>query len=124
MSIELRMALHLHADFIIISIDMVNAYNEIKRAAVMAAHMRHTYLRKMVPLWRAKLGPTSKFWAGKDSMEHHEGLVQGSPISSSGFSFTIDGKVKEADVRLASRGGCARFGMDDGYMVGPPEVVF
>ena len=21
-------------------------------------------------------------------------------------------------------GGCARFGMDDGYMIGPPEVVF
>jgi len=32
--------------------------------------------------------------------------------------------VKEADKRLAELGGCARFGMDDGYMIGPPEVVF
>jgi hypothetical protein len=57
-------------------------------------------------------------------MEHIEGLVQGSPISSPGFSFTIDKRVKEADGRLATFGGCARFGMDDGYMVGPPEFVF
>ena len=24
---------------------------------------------------------------------------------------------------MAELGGCARFGMDDGYMIGPPEVV-
>jgi len=59
-----------------------------------------------------------------DYMEHHEGLVRGSPISSSGFSFTIHNRVKEADRRLMELGGCARFGMDDGYMIGPPEVVF
>ncbi len=56
-------------------------------------------------------------------MEHHEGLVQGSPTSSSGFSFTIHDKVKEADMRLGEYGGCARFGMDDGFMIGPKEVV-
>ncbi len=50
--------------------------------------------------------------------------MQGSPISSSGFSYTIDGHVKEADRKLGEHGGCARFGMDDGYLVGPPEVVF
>jgi hypothetical protein len=32
--------------------------------------------------------------------------------------------VKEADMRLVELGGCARFGMDDGYMIGPPEEVF
>jgi hypothetical protein len=57
-------------------------------------------------------------------MEHHEGLVQGSPIPSSGFSYTIHNRVKETDKRLVELGGCARFGMDDGYMIGPPEVVF
>ena len=57
-------------------------------------------------------------------MEHDEELVQGSPISSSGFSSIIDGVVKNADEKLAAVGGCARFGMDDGYLVGPPEIVF
>jgi hypothetical protein len=108
----------------LISIDIINAYNEINRAAVVDAHMRHTHFVRWVPFWTSKLGPTSKLWAGKDYMEHHEGLVQGSPISSSGFSFTIHNKVKEADMRMVELGGCARFGMDDGYMIGPPEVVF
>jgi len=29
-----------------------------------------------------------------------------------------------ADRRLAEVGGCARFGMDDGYLVGPREIIF
>ncbi len=45
----LRMTLHLHNGFIIVNIDMINAYNEIKRAAVLDAHIRHIYLRRMVP---------------------------------------------------------------------------
>jgi hypothetical protein len=32
--------------------------------------------------------------------------------------------VREADGKLTAAGGCARVGMDDGYMVGPREVVF
>ena len=78
----------------------------------------------MVPYGRAKLGPVAKLWAGKDTMEYEEGLQQGSPTSSSGFSYTIHEKVKRADLRLVEHGGCARFGMDDGYMMGPMEVVF
>jgi hypothetical protein len=57
-------------------------------------------------------------------MENMEGLVQGSPTSSSGFSYTIHDKVKEAVWRLAEYGRCARFGMDDGYLIGPKEVIF
>ena len=120
----LRMVLHFRGGFILISIDIINAYNEIKRQAVVDAHMRHASFRKWVPYWTAKLGPTSTLGGGEDYMENHEGLVQGSPISSSGFSFTIHNRVKEADRQLARTGGCARFGTDDGYMIGPKEVVF
>ena len=49
--------------------------------------------------------------------------MQGPPTSSSDFSYTIHDKVKEADRKLAEHGGCARFGMDDGYMIGPKEVI-
>ncbi len=52
-------------------------------------------------------------------MWNHEGSA-----SSSAFSYTIHGKVKAADAKLAMYGGCARFSMDDGYMVGPREVIF
>jgi hypothetical protein len=50
--------------------------------------------------------------------------VHGSSTSSSEFSYTIHENVKKVDKRLEECGGCARFGMDDGYMVGPKEVVF
>jgi hypothetical protein len=32
--------------------------------------------------------------------------------------------VREADKKLTAAVECARFGMDDGYMVDPREVVF
>ena len=70
------------------------------------------------------MGHTALLWAGKDTMEYNEGLVHGSPTSSSGLSYTIHEDAKRADVRLVECGGCARFGMDDGYMIGLKEVVF
>jgi hypothetical protein len=120
----LRMTLHRNDDFIILGVDISNAYCELMRASVVERHMESEKMRGMVPYWRAKLGPNAKLWAGADYMDYMEGLVQGSPTSSSGFSFTIHDKVKEADRRLAEVGGCARFGMDDGYMVGPKEIIF
>jgi hypothetical protein len=60
----------------------------------------------------------------KKGMEYREGLVQGSPTSSSGFSYTIHNKVKASEIKLAEHGGCARFGMDDGYLIGPKEMIF
>ena len=121
---RLMMTLQTRPDFIIVGVDTSNAYCEVMRASVFARHMRHDRLCGMVPYWRAKLGPVVKLWAGKDMMEYEEGLQHGYPTSSSGFSYTIHEKVKEADIRLVEHGGCARIGMDDGYMMGPKEVVF
>ncbi len=82
LAMGLKMVLHLRGGFILISIDIINVYIEIKRAAVVAAHMRKAHFVRWVPYWRSKLEPTSRLWAGQDFMEHHEGLVQGSLISS------------------------------------------
>jgi hypothetical protein len=49
LAMGLRMVLHLRGGFILISIDIVNAYNEIKRAATVDAHMRRTHFVKWVP---------------------------------------------------------------------------
>ena len=57
-------------------------------------------------------------------MAYSEGLVESSPNSSSWFFYTIHENVKKADGRLVECGGCPRCGMDDGYMIGPKEVVF
>ena len=43
LAMGLRIVLHLRGGVIFISIDIINAYNKIKRAAVVAAHMRKTH---------------------------------------------------------------------------------
>ncbi len=49
LAMGLKMVLHLRGGFILISIGIVSAYNEIKRAEVVGAHMRHTHFVKWVP---------------------------------------------------------------------------
>jgi hypothetical protein len=120
----LEMIIGMKKDFILIIVDIANAFCEVMRASVIERHMEHNKFRGMVPYWRAKLGPTTTLWAGTYTMEYSEGLVHGSSTSSSGFSYTIHEDVKRAISRLVECGGCARFGMDDGYIFGPKEVVF
>ncbi len=48
LAMGLRMTMKLHRRFIIITIDMVIAYNEIKRNTVMEAHIRHNSMKKSV----------------------------------------------------------------------------
>ncbi len=59
LAIGLRMTMQIHAGFFIISIDMVNAFNEIKRAAMLDAHNRHITLKREVPFWTEGLPPNS-----------------------------------------------------------------
>ena len=68
----LRMIISLNKDFIIINVDIVNAYCEVMRASVIERHMEHDRLRGMVPYWRAKLGPAANLWTGDGSMEYRE----------------------------------------------------
>ena len=40
------------------------------------------------------------------------------------FCVGIQEAAEELDAAVAAAGGVARFGMDDGFVVGPPHVVF
>ncbi len=55
--------------------DISNAYCEVKRVSVGKRLMGSEKMRGMVPYRRAKLGPNSKLWAGRDNMDYMEGLV-------------------------------------------------
>ena len=59
--------------------------------------------------------------AGFDS---EEGVQQGSGPASTGFCAGIHPEVQALDSELSAQGGAARFIMDDGYEVGPPELMF
>ena len=61
---------------------------------------------------------------GKKWGESGEGATQGAaPGSSPWFCAAIHKSVRRLDEALRSAGGLARFGMDDGYAVGPKEIV-
>ncbi len=51
-------------------------------------------------------------------------MQQGNALASRGFCAAIHPDVVALDTRLAASGGAAKFDMDDGYAIGPPEVVF
>jgi hypothetical protein len=108
LAMGLRMTLHVHDTFVLIIIDIKNAYNAMSRAAICAGHLIHDILRRTVPYWRAKLGPHSPVWAGSEEFMGDDGLNQGSPSSSLEFSWTIHGRLKQADEKLVLHDGCAR----------------
>ena len=120
----LRLLLELNPGFILVSIDIVNAYNAASRAAILHRHMEVPDLRAAVPYLRAELSAATSVYAGGKAILSDEGVQQGSPIASAAFAVAIHPEVKAADEALAAHGGCARFGMDDGYLLGPPDVVF
>jgi hypothetical protein len=90
----LRMTLHRNPDFVIVGIDMENAYKQIWREVVQRRHMEHRRLIGLVPYLRGKLGPRSPMWAKYNIIYDDEGLLHGGPILSSAFSFTIHPTVR------------------------------
>ena len=120
----IRMTLASNSDHIVVTIDLENAFNSIWRQAIMKRHMEHPTLRRYIPYLRAKLGPRTPLWADEEVLWSDEGTQQGSPTSSAVHALTIHPHVQKADATLARHGGCARFGMDDGYFEGPAHVVF
>ena len=53
-----------------------------------------------------------------------EGTTQGDKASSPYFCVAWHPWVRELDKTLAEAGGLARFGMDDGYTIGPAHILF
>ena len=83
LEIGLRMTLHVHNTFVMIIIDLKNAYTAMRRAAMCEAYFRHDKLLRSVPYRREKLGPQSPVWAGAEEFWGEDGLNQGSPSSLS-----------------------------------------
>ena len=53
-----------------------------------------------------------------------EGETQGDPKAGAFFCVGIQPQVRELCSAVMEAGGVGVFGMDDGYVVGPSEVVF
>ena len=126
----LRLALEVHPDWVVVKMDMRNAFNEIKRRCVVDRLNQTDHLRGLVPATWATCSPESKvYFAGRHGLEEADydsadGVQQGDALASAGFCVAIHPEVKALDAELALHGGAAKFDMDDGYAAGPPGVVF
>ena len=110
----LRLLLEVHPDFLVVRIDLRNAYNESRRAQVLQRMAAVPGVASLVPLiLHAMYGPAgiivlpdgSRLFAGSDRGDFEEGLPQGSPESSLAFCVLIQEAVQELQEALAGGGG-------------------
>ena len=112
-------------DWVVVKVDMANAHNEVSRASVIEAledepELSHLALHAAVCLAAHHgLEVGGNLWG-----ESGEGMCQGDPLAGAWFCVAWHRFVRELDASLAAVGGMARFGNDDGYLVGPSNVVF
>jgi len=126
---SVMMLLELHPDWIVVKLDLRNAYNELKRAAVLSRMQAVDTVRDLVPLTFVSYGLASEIFIPHDGLKpagykSEEGEQQGDPLASARFCIGIHPEVKQLDSELQRCGGVARFDMDDGYVVGPADQVF
>ena len=122
---QVRMLSEKRRDFIVVKLDMRNAHNEVSRAAVIEALESEPSLRHIA--WHAATclaSHTGLECGGRLWGETGEGCTQGDPEASGWFCVAWHQEVRDLDSVLAAHGGLARFGNDDGYLVGPADVVF
>ena len=110
--------------FVCIKLDFRNAFNEVFRSRIVEAFEEEASLRHMASHAATLLAPGS----GLESRgilwgESWEGATQGDPESGPYFAVAIQKHVVRVNAMLAAEGGCARFGWDDGYLLGPAELV-
>ena len=121
---SVRMVLEANRDFICIKLDFRNAFNEISRARVIEALEEVPSLQHLAShaatLLAAGSGLESRgvLWG-----ESWEGTTQGDPESGPYFAVAIQKYVVMVNSMLAEAGGCAKFGWDDGYLLGPAEAT-
>ena len=122
---SVRMMSEANPNFIVVKLDFRNAHNEISRAAIIEELETEPSLQHLAWLAAVVLAPHTGLEAGGALWGlQGEGEVQGDPLASACFAVAIQRDVRALDKRMAAFGGMAKFGNDDGYIVGPPEKVF
>ena len=122
---SIRMLAEERRDFIVVKIDMKNAFNEVARASIIEALQEDPSLTHLAWHAAATLAPSCGLESrGMRWGESSEGTAQGDPLSAPYFNIAWQKYVRKLNCSLIDHGGMARFGMDDGYAIGPPEVVF
>ena len=122
---SVRSLIELRRSFVVVKLDLTNAFNENSRSAVIEALEAEPTLKHLAWFAATVLAPYSGLeTGGRRWGETGEGRTQGAPESAPLFCVAIQPAVRRMDARCREAGGMAKFGMDDGYAVGPKDVVF
>ena len=120
-----RMLMEQNRDWVCVKLDVKNAHNEISRASILETLESEPTLRHLTNHMATILAmPSALEIGGTVWGEAGDGLTQGDAESYGGFAVGWHPEVRELDARLATSGGCCRFGNDDGYLMGPAECIF
>ena len=132
-----RTLLELRKGFVAVKLDMTHGYGSIWRAASLRRLAQQPRLAHLVPLLHALGASPSDVRVGRlrqrlfaqvaERAQHgdmSEGWWQGLSLASLVFCVAIHPEVVALDAELAEYGGAARFIMDDGLAIGPPQIVF
>ena len=97
----------------------------MSRAAVIETLEKEPSLQHLAWFAAVVLAPSSGLETGGDVWgESGEGATQGDPAAGPFYCISWQPEVRELDAAVAAVGGMTKFGMDDGYVLGPSSVVF
>ena len=120
-----RMMSEAHPEWPVVPMELQNAHNEISRRAQIVGLEKVPSLRHLALHVASYLAPSHSLECdGEEWGEAEEGHTQGDPEAGACFCTAIHPHVLALHQALAAHGGLAIFGNDDGYAIGPEEVVF
>ena len=112
-------------DFVVVKVDLKNAFNEVNRAAIIENLQTEPSLQHLAWFAAVSLSPEVGLESGGELWgKAAEGETQGDPKAGAFFCVAIQLEVRELCRAVREAEGVGVFGMDDGYVVGPEEVVF
>lgn len=114
----------LHPDWPVVVIDVRNAHNEIDRPAIIKSYESVQSLRHLALHMATYLGSPHRLeTSGEAWGEAPDGHCQGDPEAGADFAVPVQPAVEALHAELAA-GGLGLFGNDNGFAIGPREVVF
>ena len=109
-----------------VGLDMENAYGRAERAEVLNALEEDPELSIYAPFFHCTYSPYGPIFLGQDlaDFESKNGGRQGDPFFTSVYCAASQKANKKLADTMKAAGGAAFFDVDDGFIIGPIDVVF
>ena len=126
--LTLAVKLHLEENptHVALKLDKANAYNNLHRRSILAALDGVPELAAYARYRRLVYAPRALIVADGRPLDFRseEGGQQGDPCVCADYAWATHGPNAELHATLKAAGGAALFQVDDGYALGPPDVVY